>query len=316
MAETAAQRKKRLAAEAAAKAAAAAAAAKKTPADFASEYGVQAALVNSDPQLKSLFDRAVAEGWTTAKFQAEFRNTNWYLNNSDTWRIAETTRTTDPASWNQQLGLMSDLVRRQTVALGFELTPDQVTKLANQALYMGGGTAANVSTDWLKSQVVETGRLTGQGGTALQTIDSLKKFAYNNGVDYNDNWFEGAAKDILMGAGTLNGWEKQIKDAAKSKYAALAEQIDAGLNVRDIASPYIQQASALLERAQETIGLDDPLVQKALTGLNESMQPVLQPLWKFVQDVKKDNRYFQTNGATREFTALATEIGRNFGKAV
>lgn len=288
----------------------------KTASDFAAEYGVQAALVNSDPQLKSIFDQAVANGWTPAKFQAEFRNSSWYLNNSDAWRVAETTRTADPATWNEQLRLATTAIRKQSVALGFELSDAQVANLANQSLYMSAGSAGAINADWLKTQVAEVGRLTGAGGTSLQIMDSLKKFAYNNGIDYNDNWFEGAAKDVLVGTGTINGWEKQIKDAAKSKYAALAEQIDAGLNVRDIASPYIQQASALLERAQETIGLDDPLIQKALTGLNESMQPVLQPLWKFVQDVKKDNRYFQTNGATREFTALATEIGRNFGKAV
>jgi hypothetical protein len=211
---------------------------------------------------------------------------------------------------------MSDLVRRQTVALGFELTPDQVAKVANQALYMGGGTAANVSTDWLKSQVVETGRLTGQGGTSLQTIDALKKTAYNNGVDYNDNWFEGAAKDILMGTGTLNGWEKQIKDAAKSKYVTLADQIDAGMNVRDIASPYLKQMAATFELADDTLTLDDPVIQRALTNIDEAGKPSLQPLWKFQQELKKNDRYFQTNAANREMTAVATEIARKFGKAV
>lgn len=320
MAETAAQKKKRLAAEAAAKAAAdkaaAEAAARKTPADFAAEYGVQAALVNSDPQLNALFSQAVANGWTAAKFQAEFRNTNWYLTHSDNWRVAETARTTDPASWNEQLRLTADAIRKQSVAMGFELEESEVQNLANQSLYMSAGSSSKLNVDWLKSQVVEMGRLTGKGGTSLQLIDTLKNEAYKNGVSYNDGWYEAAAKDVLTGAGAANEYEKQIKDAAKSKYAALAPQLDAGMSVMDVASPYLQQMSSTLEIGQDALSLEDPLMQRALTGINESGQPSLTPLWQFQRELKQDDRYFKTNKANQEFTGLATEIAREFGKAV
>lgn len=284
--------------------------------DFSAQYGVQAALVNSNPELKSLFDKAVAEKWTPAKFQASFQNTNWYKSNSDNWRVAETARITDPASWNQQIGLAADIIRRKSVELGFELDPLQVNNLASQALYSAAGTAANINDTWLKTQVIEVGRITGAGGTALQTIDLLKKSAYDNGIEYNESWFENAARDTLLGTGTINGWQKQIKDAAKSKYAALAEQLDAGMNVRDIASPYIQQMATTLESDINTISLDDPLMQRALTNLDESGKPSLTPLWKFQRELKQDERYFKTNKANQEFTDLATEIARQFGKAV
>lgn len=286
------------------------------PQDFAAQYGVQAALVNSDPQLKALFDQAVAEKWSSAKFQAAFVNTNWYKTHSDNWRVAETTRTSDPASWQEQLNLAADSIRRKSVELGFELDPKEVDDLARQSLYMAGGTAGNVNDTWLKTQVVQMGVLTGKGGTALQTIDSLKKIAYNNGVDYGDTWFEAAAKDTLMGTGTISGWEKQIKDAAKSKYAALAEQLDAGMTVRDIASPYIQQMASTLETDVNTITLDDPLMQRALTGLDESGKPFLTPLWKFQQELKQDDRYFKTNKANQDFMGLASSIARQFGRTV
>lgn len=288
----------------------------KTAADFAAEYGVQAALVNSDPALKALFDQAVAEKWTAAKFTAAFQNSAWYKSHSDTWRVAEASRLSDPASWAEQTRLAADAIRRQAVALGFELDETQVQSIANQSLFMSGGTAGNVDATWLKSQVAEFGRLTGKGGTSLQLMDTLKTLAYKNGVSYNDTWYETAAKDVLMGTGAANEYEKQIRDAAKSKYAALSAQIDAGMNVMDVASPYLQSMAAKLERDQTTLTLDDPLLQRALTGLNEKGEPQLQPLWKFEQELKKDNRYFQTNGARREFLDVSTEIARQFGKAV
>ena len=216
----------------------------------------------------------------------------------------------------EQQKLTKDLIRRQAVQLGFELDEDQVAKLADQSLYLAGGSSANIDTTALKTHVVEVGRITGKGGTALQAMDKLKSEAYANGVAYNDGWYETAAKDVLVGTGTMEGWSNQIKDAAKSKYAALADQIDAGLTVRDIASPYIQELASTFEVDQNTVGLEDPLMQRALTGLNESGQPYLTPLWQFQRELKQDDRYFKTNKANQEFTGLATEIAREFGKAV
>jgi hypothetical protein len=288
----------------------------KAPVDFAAQYGVQAALVNSTPELQALFNQAVSEKWTPAKFQAAFQNTGWYKTNSDTWRSAEATRLTDPASWAEQLNITKSIIRRQSVQLGFELNEEQVAKLADQSLYLAGGSSANIDATTLKTQVVEVGRITGEGGTALQAIDKLKSEAYANGITYNDGWFETAAKDVLVGTGTMEGWSKQIKDAAKSKYASLSDQLDAGLTVRDIASPYIQELASTFEVDQNTVGLEDPMMQRALTGLNESGQPYLTPLWQFQRELKQDDRYFKTNKANQEFTGLATEIAREFGKAV
>lgn len=288
----------------------------RAPEDFAAQYGVQAALVNSTPELQGLFNQAVAEKWTAAKFNAAFMNTTWYKNNSDTWRNAEATRLTDPASWNEQLNIAKDTVRRQSVQLGFELDDAQVDQLANQALYLAGGTAGNIDATSLKTHVVETGRITGKGGTALQAMDKLKSEAYANGISYNDGWYETAAKDVLQGTGTMEAWSKQIKDAAKSKYAALASQLDAGMTVRDVVSPYIQDLSSTLERSVNDISLDDPLIQKAITNLDESGKPTIIPLWKFNQMARLDDRFFQTQKANQEFMSLATEIGRQHGKTI
>jgi hypothetical protein len=147
-------------------------------------------------------------------------------------------------------------------------------------------------------------------------MDKLKQNAYLNGVQYNDSWYEQAARDVIGGTGTFDAWDKQIKDFAKSKYAALAPQIDAGMNVMDIASPYLQEMANTFELNPNSLSLNDPTVQKALTGLNDKSEPALKPLWKFQQELKQDNRYFQTNKAHQDFQGLASEIARQFGKAV
>lgn len=288
---------------------------KKTTADWAAEYGTQAALVNSDPGLKALFERAVAEKWSAPKFNAAFQNSSWYKKNSDTWRTAETTRLTDPASWKEQINLAKDLIKKNANDLGFELSSSEVDKLASQSLYLAGGSSNAINPSTLKIHVAETGRITGKGGTALKTMDDLKANAYNNGIAYNDSWYTGAAKDILTGTGTVEEWNKQIKDAAKSKYAALAPMIDKGMTVRDIASPYLDAMATTFEIDPNSANLEDPLMQKALTNLNQGNEPSLKPLWQFQQELKQDDRYFKTNKARQDMTGLATEIARQFGKA-
>jgi hypothetical protein len=282
--------------------------------DWSAQYGVQAALIQSDEGLKALFNRAVAENWTPDKFQAEFINTPWYRNNSDTWRTAETTRLTDPASWTEQLNAASELIRQTAVNMGFELDETQVANLASQSLYLAGGSANSIDPKILKTHVAETGRITGAGGTSLATMDALKKYAYDNGISYNDSWYTTAATNILTGDGTVEEWNKQIKDAAISRYAALAPQLNAGMTVMDVASPYIQQMATTFELGADQISLEDPLMQKALTNIGQNNEPTLKPLWQFERELKQDDRYFKTNSAVQDMTGLASEIARQFGK--
>ena len=288
------------------------------PVDFAAAYGVQAALVNSNSELKTLFNTAVAGKWTPAKFNAAFINTTWYKKHSDTWRVAETSRVTDPASWNEQRNLVLDNIRRQSSALGFELDESQIAKLADQSLYLSGGNAASVDDSILKSHVAEIGRITGTGGTALATIDTLKKNAYNYGVSYGDEWFNNATKSILTGTGETGNvayWNNIIKNNAKSQLPGLSDLIDSGLDARTAADGYITKMASTFELDPNEVNLQDPLMQKAFTNIGQDGKPSLKPLWQFQQELKQDDRYFKTNKAHQDMTGLATEIARQFGRA-
>jgi hypothetical protein len=291
---------------------------KKTEADFAAEYGPQAALVNSDRSLQALFKQAVAEEWSADKFKAKFLATPWAQTHSDTWRVAEASRISDPASWAEQRKLVFDNIRRQYSDLGFQLDESQISNLADQSLYLSGGTAANVDNAVLKSHIAEIGRITGTGGTALTTIDTLKKNAYNYGVSYGDEWFNNAAKSILTGtgeAGNATYWNNIIKNNAKSQLPGLSDLIDSGLDARTAADGYITKMASTFELDPSEVNLQDPLMQKAFTNIGQDGKPSLKPLWQFQQELKQDNRYFKTNKAHQDMTGLATEIARQFGRA-
>lgn len=284
----------------------------KTAQDFAAEYGTQAAFVNSNPELKAIFDQAVLEKWTPNRFQAAFQNTNWFKNNGPTWRAAETARLSDPGAWASSLADVRTQINQAATNLGFTLDAAQVEKLANDTLYLSWGKGIDESL--LKQHVATVGRITGVGGEVSTTMQKLKTKAGEMGVDYTEDWFNQAAQSTLSGQGNYATFEQSIIDAAKSKYQAFADQIDKGMTVQAIASPYIASMGKILELNPADIKLDDPTIQRALVNYDESNKPMAKPTWQFERELKQDDRYFKTNQANQDFTSLATDIARQFGK--
>lgn len=283
------------------------------PVDPYVKYDTTIALVNSDPELKGLFAAAVAQGWTPDKFAAAFRDTSWYTENGISWRGAETARLTDPGQYDVALADANDKVRSELNRLGFSLTDQQVADLAKQTLYSSWGRGIDVAK--LGREVVEMGRLTGSGGEALTTIDTLKKTAFENGQSYDNDWYEAAARGVLGEGKDINTYDKMIKDNAKGLYGSLASQLDSGMTVRQAAAGYISTMSQRLGIEATAVDLNDPLLSRALKGIDETGKPKAMPLYEFEKAVKSDDRYFKTNEAKQNMNGLASEIARAFGKA-
>lgn len=285
----------------------------KSKADWAKDYGVQAGLVDSVPELKQMFNDAVAHKMSVEDFKAKFINSKWYLAHNDAWRVAYGTEKSDPPSWKHETNLASDLVRSTAMDTGVKLTDDQVASLARQALYLSSGSSKGIDPSALKKRIVGTGIITGTTGEALTTIDDLKAHGANMGVQHDALWYTNAAQNILHGDGNLNGWKKQISDVAKSKYAAFADQIDQGQTVKSLASPYINSMARLLEVPANNIDLTDHTINKALTNLNADSKPELQPLWQFETSLRKDPRWAATQNARDTVDATTRKILSDFG---
>ena len=283
--------------------------------DWAKEYGVQAALVESVPELKTLFNQAVTEGWTAGNFTAQFQNTDWYKTHNDAWRTAYATEKTDPASWQHELDLVRTQIANLAVSTGVSLDADKAEELARQSLYLSAGSASKVDPTALKQHFVTAGIVTGLGGEGLTTIDALKAHSADMGLQYDDAWYSSAAKNILQGDGTIQGWQKKINDTAKSKYASFADQIDTGSTVRQIASPYINSMANILELPSNSINLDDPTINKALTSLDSASKPALQPLWQFETSLRKDPRWASTKNARDAVDSVARSVLSDMGLA-
>jgi hypothetical protein len=291
----------------------------KQVADFQAKYGVQAALINSDPSLKALFDQARKENWDAAKFKAEFLNTDWSKTHAESWQAAEKARLSAPATYADSYNRMRTLIAQTAVTQGIALSPDQLGieattdkahdrtgNIVEWALDQSWG--KGLDTTALKTHIAELGKinLALPGGAAFDYASQLKTYAYDNGLSNltlagGQDYYTQAAQSILLGKSDLNTWKADILKTTKQNYGAFAAQLDAGMTIRSIAAPYINTLANLLEVSPDAVNLGDTtgygkMVTDALRGTDPA-NPKPVALYDFEKIVKTNPAWGYTNNA-------------------
>lgn len=285
---------------------------KLTPEELAASYGWAHGFLNSNPELKKLFAQAVEETWTQDKFQAEVRDTKWWKTTSDTRREAQVTQKTDPATWNAQLQAAIIQVRQLAAEVGAAVPDSKISKIAKNMLETGMD--ENQLRYALGDYVTFTKEGTLRGEAAMHEY-TIKEYAYNMGIKLTDQAIKNQAQQVVRKVATTQDFESQIRDQAKSMFPGYAEAIDAGSTVRDIASPYIQMMSDELEIPYQSIDVMDPLVKRALNGLDAKGKPAGVNLYDFQQQLRGDVRWKQTDKAIDGAMATGLKVLRDMGLA-
>lgn len=274
------------------------------------EVGWNAAVLKSSPELAALFRRAVAETWSQQKFQAEVRNTQWFKTHQESWRTSEILRLTDPKSYTDQWNKAKQTVIDRAAQLGATINGGALTRAVNQYVRLGWTTEQLDST--LSQYITEVNGA--YRGAAGQAVQNLRGIARANGVTYNDKWYGDAARAVSGGARSLQDYENDIRTQAASAFPVFSEQIKAGQNVADIASPYIQRMSALLEINPQQIDLFDNTIREALSGRNpDTGKAQAKSLWQFENDLRNDPRWQKTQNAKETYSNAAENILKTWG---
>lgn len=282
---------------------------------MAADYGFALAFMNSDPELKALFKKAVKNTWDPNMFIARLRATKWFRKRSASVRNAIMMETSDPATYkvkvNQMYYRISDVWGK---AYGQGTIPHKQLKAwAETAFRMG----------WSEEQLLnQMGNAVGfqkllrskkLGGQAAQLLMQTEELARQYGVSVGMGWKANNIKRILTGNDTEAGIQMRIREMAKNKYKAFADRIEAGQTVAEIADPYVQQMAELLEMNPNRVHLQGSLVQKALTYRNKDGVPVAMDMHDFADHVRRDSRWQYTDNAKREVSKVAGNLLRSFG---
>jgi hypothetical protein len=280
--------------------------------ELASSYGWAYGFLNSNPELKKLFGSAVSGQWTPEKFQAELRDSAWWKSNSETRRQAQVTQKTDPATWNAQLSAGILKVRQLAAELGAAIPENKISGIVKNAIETGILDDEGQMRNALGGYVTFTkdGTLKGEAGLHEYT---MRQFAYANGVKLSDEAIKTQAQLVVKKLATTEDFQNQIRQSAVSMFPAYQKQIEAGVNVADIASPYTQMMSQELEMPYQGIDVLDPTIKQALNGMDKSGKPAGMTLTDFQQQLRNDPRWKATTNARNSTMTVGLNVLKDMG---
>lgn len=293
-----------------------------TGADYQRRAGDLGAALTHIPELRQLLHQAEKQDWAPGKFENAVQGSDWYQTHSATARSVIAQKFSDPATYQQQVNQGRRAVREIADQNGWDLSHHQVHAIANYAM-LSGNTA---DQNWLTAAIGRKQDYTGlhstdnlQGGMAA-TVDQLQQLAAQYGVTPSAATTASRADKILMGHQTLDTYKQDFIDTAKSMFPGITSQLDQGMTVADMASPYIDKMSSLLELNPSQLDVRTPMIRKALQGTQQVVAgnakvPSVQPLWAFEQQVRADPRWAHTDNAHQQTASMLTSLGQQWGFA-
>lgn len=273
-------------------------------------YGLSMALFNSDPELRGLLTNAVAGSWTPAKFQIELQNTKWFKSHSDTWRQMDALKMSDPASF--QANLQQSLISVQNIAAQYGAHDVDLHGLAEQALMLGW------NSDQVRNAIANhvTPNQSGDYGGDLSTISqNIRNVAFNNGVMLSDQQVQEWMQNIARGTASADQYQQSIRNIAAQTFPAYGDAIRGGMNLKDVAAPYVQSMASILEMNPGSITMTDPTIRKALSFQDDKGNNVPMSISSFEQSLRQDPRWQFTKGAQDAARGLGAALSNMWGRS-
>lgn len=281
-----------------------------TPEELASSYGFTYAFLEGNKDLKHIFDEAVKGTWSTDKFQAAIRDTNWWKKNSESMRKAQITKSTDPATWEAMMDAETVKVTQLAAEIGAAIPRSKMKKIVETALKtnMDEGLLRNVLGQYVN--FTKDGTMHGEAGMHEFT---MKQYAADMGITLDEQTIKNQAQRVVRKVATTQDFESEVRESAKSMYPSYAKQLDAGMTMKDIASPYMQAMSDTLELPETDVTVFDPIIKRALNGLSPDGKPTGVSLTDFQQQLRNDPRWSKTSQARDTSMSAGLNVLKDMG---
>lgn len=273
-------------------------------------------ILGRDPDIVELFENAFAGEYEGAggkeRFWSDMENMDWWnRHSSQVRRYVILSADPENRDFIRQQEDSREFVRRQAMQIGMNLSDEQLNELAEESLMYGWGEQGQEYR--LREAIMGMEPQGEYGGDIAANAEALKTLALANGVKYDEDWYLSAGKSIASDASTPEEWQRQIRDLAASKFPVFSDQIQAGVSVRQLASPYIQTMAEVWELNPASITLDDPTLMGALSSYDDKGNPKSVGLGDFMRQLRRDPRWMDTDAAQNEITGVAAGVMQMFG---
>lgn len=280
-----------------------------TAKELAEEYGYAYSFLKSDKSLWATFQKAVKGSWTATKFASEVKTTSWYKKNSESARAYDYLKSTDTASFLQQRAQMGAQIKDKAASLGASLSGSTITRITENAMKFGWNDSQIQDT---LSQYVKVSHGIYKGTTG-NDLASVRATAYKNGINLSKATIASWAHQIASGNTTAETYERQVRQMAKSLAPGYAKELDSGMDLQDIVSPYIESKAKILEMNPADIDLFDKDIRSAVSGVSKDGKPTSKTLWQFENELRQKPAWLKTQNAQDSTMSTARKVLTDFG---
>jgi len=275
---------------------------------FAENYGFAYAFLKSNGELYKLFKSAVKSNWTADQFVSQVRGTKWFKQHSESYRKYQVLKSTDPATLNQRKAQLIAQLRDTAAEIGSAPSASILSRIADNALQF----------EWNDAQIRDTLSTyvrTVNGafmGAAQDTAEQLRQVAWKNGMSYSASTYEKWAQSIAAGADNLQHLTQYVRNQAKTLAPAYAQELDAGQDLYDVASPYIQSKAKILEKNPADVDLFDSDIRGAISAKGPDGKPASTSLWQFEQNLRAKPEWLKTKNSQDAINGAARRVISDF----
>ena len=279
--------------------------------DTAVAWGLTDALLN-DPvygaELKNVLALLNKKDFAGARRALE--QSNFYKNNGATVASRIKLKASQPGAYADALDKYKQAQKRRLVAAGVKIDATQLDAILTSAYDAG------LDDNQLDATILSSGKFKTQfGGATLGSIDSLKQYASQFGMSYNQTFWDSYSKDLFAGTTTLEDIQAKIRQDSASAYPVYAEAIQEGKSLDAMMSAYKTSIANILEIDPDTITFNDGNLRRAAQYVDSSGKPALMPIWQFEQELRNDPRWEYTNNARATVDSLSLKVLRDWGLA-
>lgn len=280
-------------------------------ANYAASYGWSQAFLEGHPELKQLFDQAVQHGWTAPRFIAELQDTGWFKKHSDVARKAMYLKATDPKTYAKNVNQLKQQLADAAGGIGVEIPPSQLETMAEHA-YLFGWDQNQINNHLAQMVNIQKQNAT-VGGSLASAENQIKNYAYNNGVTLNDHTMQNWLRQIVRGNSTVEEYQQYITKQAAAAHPNWSKELNSGMSLSDVASPYINSMAQILEIDPSQISVNNKLIRQALSYQDDKGQWKQMTLGDFEDRVRQDPRWMNTDNAKQQYMDIGTSILQRFG---
>jgi hypothetical protein len=248
-----------------------------------------------------------AIGDETAALNAYFKS-NYYLKLGKTAATRYAVLRNQPEVYAADEAAYISGQKNRLFKLGVRVDDATLTDLLKKAY------AGNLTDTQLDSSIALSNNFGGTfGGTILSQIQDFKTLARSYGLSYTEAKYNQWGADLFANRITDSEVEELIKTESASKYPAFADQIMKGVTLDALSSAYKSSMATILEIDADSIGYQDPTLNKALQYIGPDGKPTTKPLWQFESDLRSDARWQFTNNARDSIDSLQYKVMKDWG---